>query len=243
MIDLHSHFLPSIDDGPGSLEESLILAGMAVENGIELSIMTPHIHPGRYENQKKNIEQAVDRFRLALKENNISLKLGAAAEVRIGPEILTMVQEDAISFLGEMDGYKILLLEFPHDTIPVGSENLVDWLLKRKIRPMIAHPERNREIMRDLTKIIPYVTRGCLLQITAASIANRFSEQATIRAKEMLEQDWVHIIATDAHDVQHRPPDLASGRDAAAKIVGIDEANKLVVDNPGNIVGASPSAQ
>ncbi len=243
MIDCHCHFLPGIDDGPASLDESLLLAKMAVDNGIKLSIMTPHIHPGRYRNQKENIEQAVADFQTELKKNNIPLKLGAAAEVRIGPEILTMVQEGGIPFLGELDGYKILLLEFPHETIPVGSENLVGWLLKRKIRPMIVHPERNKEVMRDLSKITPYVRQGCLLQITAASIVNRFGKQAGIRAKEMLEEGWVSIIATDAHNLQYRPPDLAAGRDAAAKIIGIDQANKLVVDNPGNIVGASPSAR
>ena len=237
MYDLHSHFLPSIDDGPTTLEESLMLAKLAVANGIKLSVMTPHIHPGRYLNQKQNIEQAVADFRQALKENSIPLELRAAAEVRIGPEILTMVEQDAIPYLGELDGYKILLLEFPHEMIPVGSENLVDWLLKRKIRPMIAHPERNKDVMRDLNKLLPYVTRGCLLQITAASIANRFGEQAYTRAKEMLENDWVSIIATDAHNTQHRPPDLAAGRDAAAEIVGAEQANKLVVDNPGKILG------
>ena len=236
MYDLHSHFLPSIDDGPTTLDESLQLARLAVANGIKLSVMTPHIHPGRYLNQKQNIEQAVADFRQALRENNIPLELRAAAEVRIGPEILTMVQEEAIPFLGELDGYKIMLLEFPHENIPVGSENLIDWLLKRNIRPMIAHPERNKDIMRDITKIHPYVSRGCLLQITAASIANKFGEQAYNRAKEMLENDWVSIIATDAHNTQHRPPDLAAGRDAAAEIVGAEQANKLVTENPQNII-------
>ena len=239
MIDLHSHFLPSIDDGPTSLNESLMLARMAVANGIELSVMTPHIHPGRYLNQKQNIEQAVDDFRLELEKNDIPLELRAAAEVRIGPEILTMVQQEAIPFLGELEGYRIMLLEFPHDMIPVGSENLVDWLLKRNIRPMIAHPERNKDVMRDLSKIVPYVIRGCLLQITAASISNQFGDMAYIRSKEMLEQDWVHIIASDAHNRQHRPPDLAAGRYAAEKIVGAEQAKMLVEDNPAEIVNGN----
>jgi protein-tyrosine phosphatase len=94
--------------------------------------------------------------------------------------------------------------------------------------------------MRDLLKIMPYVSRGCLLQITAASIANRFGDLAFIRAKEMLEQDWVHIIATDAHNRQHRPPDLAAGRYAAEKIVGEEQARRLVVDNPKEIIETTP---
>jgi protein-tyrosine phosphatase len=93
--------------------------------------------------------------------------------------------------------------------------------------------------MRDLSKIVPYVIRGCLLQITAASIANQFGDMAYIRSKEMLEQDWVHIIATDAHNRQHRPPDLAAGRYAAEKIVGEEQARKLVVENPAEIVNGN----
>ena len=232
MLDCHCHFLPNIDDGPSTLSESLQLAQMAEENGITHSVLTPHIHPGRYRNQRKNIERAVKIYSNALKENDIGLKVSASAEVRICPEILEMVESDSIPFLGELDGYKIILLEFPHECIPVGSENLVDWLMKRNIRPMIAHPERNKDVMRDLNKIIPFINRGCLLQITADSIANKFGEHAHARAEELLERGWVHIIATDAHNVKHRFPDLASGRDAAAKIIGADEANKLVVDNP-----------
>ena len=237
MLDCHCHFLPNIDDGPSTLSESLKLAQMAEENGITHSVLTPHIHPGRYSNQRKNIDRAIKNFSSTLVENDIGLKVSGAAEVRICPEILPMVESDSIPFLGELDGYKIILLEFPHDCIPVGSENLVDWLMKRNIRPMIAHPERNKDVMRDINKIIPFINRDCLLQITADSIANKFGEQAHARSVDLLERGWVHIIATDAHNVKYRYPDLAAGRDAAAKIIGEEEANKLVEDNPKEMLG------
>ena len=71
MIDLHCHFLPNIDDGPKSLEESLDLARFALDNGITKSVMTPHIHPGRYENTRLDIQVAVQKFEVALARQGI----------------------------------------------------------------------------------------------------------------------------------------------------------------------------
>ena len=232
MIDLHCHFLPNIDDGPKSLEESLDLARFALDNGITKSVMTPHIHPGRYENTRLDIQVAVQKFEVALARQGIPLNLSVGAEVRIGADTIYMVAQEEIPFLGELGGYKILLLEFPHETIPIGSLNLVQWLMAKEIRPMIAHPERNKDVMRDLSKIEPFINEGCLMQLTAASIAGNFGKQAEMVSRNMLEKDWVYAIATDAHNIDHRPPDLAAGRDAAAEIVGLEKANLFVNDHP-----------
>ena len=167
MIDLHCHLLPNIDDGPKSLEEALTLAELAAKNGIIRAIATPHIHPGRYENDRINIQDAYARFSRELKERGIPLLLGFSAEVRMGPEIIPMIERNEIPFLGSIDGYKVMLLEFPHSHIPIGSEKLVNWLLARKIRPMIAHPERNKEIVRNPEKASVLIRKGCMLQVTA----------------------------------------------------------------------------
>ena len=236
MIDLHSHFLPKVDDGPDTLEQSLDLARFAVENGITHSVLTPHIHPGRYDNERLEIEIGVDKLQVALNRQGIPLDLSAGAEVRISAETIYMVAQEQIPFLGELGGYKILLLEFPHDTIPVGSINLVQWLMAKDIRPLIAHPERNKDVMRDIEKITPFLEEGCLLQLTAASVAGNFGKEAETIARHMLENDWVYEIATDAHNIEHRPPDLAAGRDAAAELVGMEKAMQLVEEHPRHIL-------
>ena len=232
MIDLHCHFLPSIDDGPTTLEESLDLARYAVENGITHSVLTPHVHPGRHDNRRIDIEQAVKKLEVSLGRQGIPLDLSVGAEVRIGADTIYMVAQEEIPFMGNYGGYKVLLLEFPHDTIPVGSLNLVQWLMAKEIRPMIAHPERNKDVMRDINKIIPFIKEGCLLQLTAGSVAGSFGKPAQDISRQMLENDWVFALATDAHNMNHRPPDLATGRDAAAEIVGMEKATALVNDNP-----------
>ncbi len=237
MIDMHCHLLPGIDDGAKSLAEALEMARAAVSNGISRAVMTPHLHPGRYENTRSSIERPLQAFRAALREAGIPLKITVAAEVRLSPEILSLIDQDELPFLGEMDGYRVMLLEFPHNHIPHGAGNLVSRLLDRNIRPIIAHPERNKDVIRDLTKIEPFIEMGCLLQLTASAVAGRFGEGAHLRARQLLERGVVTALATDAHNLKARRPELREGMQAAAEIVGGRAAHDLVFKRPLAIVG------
>jgi len=237
MFDLHCHLLPGIDDGPATMEQAIELARLAVSNGITHSVVTPHIHAGRWENELDTIQPVFERFKLALSEQNIPLQLGMASEVRIGAEILSMIPDRRIPMLGHYDGRQVMLLELPHSHIPPGTDKIIAWLLKQNILPMIAHPERNKDIIRKLNKIDPLVKLGCLFQVTAGSVMGNFGDKAEKRARQLLEMGVVTILATDAHNSTKRPPDLRGGRDAAAAIVGLEEANRMTHQTPMTILG------
>jgi protein-tyrosine phosphatase len=241
MIDLHCHLLPGIDDGANTLDQALAMAGASVDNGIRYAVMTPHLHPGRYENTRSVIQPCVDEFRTALQDAGIPLKIGMAAEVRVAPEILVLLERDEVPFLGEMDGYRILLLELPHTHIPPGIEKFVDLLMQEKIRPLIAHPERNRDVISRLSKIEPLTERGCLLQITAASLVGIFGKGPLLRARELLHDDACKVLATDAHNLDARRPLLKEGLAAASEILGKEAAHDLVHRNPLAILGLADS--
>lgn len=232
MIDLHCHFLPGIDDGAPTLVEGLAMAQAAADDGTVFSVMTPHINPGCYENTRTSIEQAFKTFRTALRKARIPLHIGMAAEVRLSPDIDTLLGQDEVPFLGEMDGYKILLLEFPHTHIPLGADKFVERLMKRRIRPLIAHPERNQDVMRDLSKIEPFVAMGCYLQITAGAVTGQFGRTPQLRARQLLEFDVFKILASDAHNLTGRRPGLRKGMEAAAQVIGEQAARDLVHKNP-----------
>lgn len=238
MIDLHCHLLPGIDDGPASLDEALLLARLAVSNGITHAVVTPHVHPRRYDNSRSSIARAVAAFRTALHEARIPLHLGFAGEVRLCAEVIELVERGEIPFYGEYKGFSVMLLEFPHGLIPPGSDKLVRWLLDRRILPMIAHPERNKDVMRKQDKLLPFLEMGCLLQVTAGAVAGDFGEPARVRAIDLLESGNVTVLASDGHNSKHRPPRLDHGRDAAAAVVGEALARALVVDRPGRLVAA-----
>jgi protein-tyrosine phosphatase len=235
MIDLHNHLIPAIDDGAPDMPTALAMARLAVKNGISHMVCTPHIHPGRYENNAANIRRACAAFAAALAEAGIPLRVSAAAEVRFGSELLTGVLDGSIPFLGEWRGRKVLLLEFPHGEMPFGAERMTQWLLDKGIVPLLAHPERNKGLLQRPSRLKPFIQQGCLLQLTAASVAGQFGEPARRLASVLLEQGVVDILASDAHNLRHRPPELFPGLEQAARFIGARSAERLVIGTPWKI--------
>jgi len=236
MYDLHCHLLPGIDDGPDTLDEALEMARLAVAEGVRKAIVTPHLHVGRWDNDRASIEAAAGAYRRALNTAGIALQIGFAAEVRCDYDIIPYIEAERVPFLGSFEGERVMLLEFPHGHVPVGGEKLVAWLRGRGIRPMIAHPERNKDIMHDPAKLKPYVDAGCLMQLTADAVAGGFGPICQSRALELLERGWVTIIASDAHDTKVRPPRLKPGAARAAQLIGEQAALDLVETTPRRIV-------
>ena len=241
MIDLHCHYLPGIDDGAQTLEESLELARAAVAAGIRTAVMTPHVHPGRYENNVSSIGKLCAAFQRVLDHREIPLDIRAGGEVRISADVMAMVEEGEIPFLGELDGYRIMLLEFPHSHLILGADKLINWLLARRIRPLIAHPERNKDVMKNVDKIEPFVKMGCLLQLTGASLLGQFGKPAQQCAVKLIDRQWATVVATDAHNLRHRPPNLNLAFDALAKIGGDLFARELTSEAPGRLIARNPS--
>jgi protein-tyrosine phosphatase len=237
VIDLHNHFLAGIDDGAQTLAESLALARAAVETGVRLAVVTPHVHPGRYENNRSSITRAYEAYVQELSAHRIPLEVRMAGEVRISDDVMRMIEQDEIPYLGSCDGYRTLLLEFPPAQLMVGGANLVQWLIARRIRPVIAHPERNKEIVRDMEKLRPFLAAGCLLQITAGSLVGRFGKDVQRCAVALVENEWVTAVASDAHDIEHRPPSLNVARAALAALGGMALAVDLTERGPASILG------
>jgi protein-tyrosine phosphatase len=236
MIDLHCHLLHGIDDGPDTLEKSLELCRIAVADGITRAIVTPHIHPGRWENTRTSIAQACSSLQRTLEQHDIPLRLGFAGEVRLTDRIMQQVADDDIPFFGEVGGYRVMLLEFPHSHLIPGGEKLAEWLLDHGIRPMIAHPERNKQVVKDASQLQPFIDSGCWLQLTAGSVVGHFGQRSQFIAHQLLENDEVMVIASDGHNARARPPVLSQAFDYIARNYGRERAQRLMLDTPTAIV-------
>ncbi|MBL4775774.1 MAG: capsular biosynthesis protein [Mariprofundus sp.] len=239
MLDMHCHLLPGIDDGPSTLDQSICLAKHAVAHGITHAVLTPHIQPGRYNNDVQSIARVGRVFKAALESNAIPLQIALAAEVRLCAELVGMVQQENFHEIcvGQLGGDRILLLEFPHSHLPPGSEQLVQHLLGHNIRPMIAHPERNKTMHHSPDRLAAFISMGCLVQLTAGSVVGDFGIKSQKCAQYFLKQGWVNVLATDAHNLNSRPPELLEGVAAAANIIGKDAADKLVNASAFEIAG------
>lgn len=237
MIDLHCHFLPGVDDGPDTLDQALALARAAVADGITHSVLTSHVDPERYTNQRSNLRIAHAQFSQELDTAGINLQVRLGGEARLCPELIDLLAEDQVPFLGTVDGWRILLLEFPHQMIPVGSNRFIYSLLKLKIRPLIAHPERNKAVMAQPGRIQEFTDAGCWLQLTAGSLSGRFGQTIQNVAFDLIEEGHHCIAATDAHNLTSRPPLLSEGRNVLRHRYGDAVANSMVVERPGQIFG------
>ena len=233
MIDLHCHILPGIDDGAPDVSVSLAMARAYVADGVSTVACTPHIMPGLYDNAGPQILQAVAELQVELDRESIPLRLVAGADIHIVPGLAAGVQSGRLPALG---GSRYILIELPHHVAPLRTENLFFDLLVAGYVPILTHPERLSWIGSHYAMIERMVCSGALMQITAGSLAGAFGQSARYWAERMLDEERVHVIASDAHDVTRRPPDLARGRDLAARRVGPGEALHLVLTRPHGIL-------
>lgn len=233
MLDLHCHILPGIDDGAVDLDMALRMARMAVEDGIATVACTPHIYPGLYENDAAGIRAAVASLQAELDQRAIPLRLLNGADVHLEPDLAGGIAAGRIPTLA---GSRYLLLEPPHHVAPPRFEESVFELLVAGYVPVITHPERLSWIEHHYEIFGRLVQGGTWMQVTAGSVTGRFGRRPKYWAERMLDEGLVHILATDAHHPERRPPLLAEGRDAAAARVGEAEAMALVSTRPQAIV-------
>jgi protein-tyrosine phosphatase len=234
MIDLHCHILPGIDDGAADLSTSLTMARAFVADGVTIVACTPHILPGLYHNTGPQIRQAVAALQLELDQEGIPLELITGADVHVVPDFVAGLRDGRLLTLGDT---RYVLVEPPHHTAPARLEDMFFGLLVAGYVPILTHPERLSWINAHYDVMQRLVAGGVWMQITAGSLTGSFGRQPLYWAERMLDEGCVHILATDAHDTKRRPPILGTGRDLAAKRVGDNEAEHLVLTRPRGIVG------
>jgi protein-tyrosine phosphatase len=236
MIDLHCHYLPGVDDGAPDLETGLALVRAAAANGIRTAVLTPHVYAGRWDNTRASLRPVFRAFRDAVRAAGIPVELHLGAEAHLLPQTLDLFAAADLPLLGGWGDMQVLLLELPDGAIPVGAMKAVEVLMRRGAVPMIAHPERNKDVMRTLSKLEPFVQAGCLIQLTAASVCGWFGDPAYRTAQAILERGWATVVATDSHNLVYRPPVLAQARQLIRTKYGDDIAELLTDTHPALIV-------
>jgi protein-tyrosine phosphatase len=237
VIDLHSHILPGLDDGAKTLQESIEMGLIGFKDGIRTVVATPHTLNGVYQNDRSTILAKVQELNSAIKQlgvqetqSVISLVVLPGADVHFTEDLLNQLESGNAITTGDYGKY--LLLEFPVQGIPYGVEEVLFQLMIRGITPIISHPERNLEITLKPQRYFEMIKVGCFGQVTAMSLTGGFGGDVKRVAEKLLKARLVHIIASDAHSQNSRPPILSSAVRAAARIVGEEEAHKMVTEYP-----------
>lgn len=232
MIDVHHHLLYGLDDGPDSIETSVAMARMAHEDGITHVVCTPHAS-NRYPFQPDEITSRLDRLRAELAAVEVNLTLGQGCDFHMTWENIQDAKANPQKY--SINGKRYLLIELSDQVIPVGISECFVELQLAGMTPILTHPERNPAIQRNPDRIKPWLANGLLVQVTAGALIGRFGNTARNLAHRLMEDRWVHIIATDAHDIKSRPPRMREAYDLIAATWGEDTANRLCIANPRSV--------
>ncbi len=206
MIDLHSHVLPGIDDGPETIEGSVALVRAAQAVGVRTMLATPHVS-WHYQNEAATIERLTGELNARLAREGIAVEIRAGAEVAMTRAAEIGSQELERLHLG---GGPWLLLEPPFTPVASGLDGIVATLQGAGHRVLLAHPERCPALHREPRMVETLVRGGALTSITAGSLVGRFGSQVRRFARQLVEQGLVHNVASDAHDALRRPPGIAA---------------------------------
>jgi protein-tyrosine phosphatase len=228
-IDLHNHILPGIDDGSKQIEESLEMAKIAIDDGIEVLVCTPHIFPGVYHNDTAIIRRAVNKLQRTLDEAGLSLRLMIGADAHVSPNLLEDLQSGVVP---SINGGRYFLLEPPHVGFPTYLKAEVKRYLAAGYVPVLTHPERLDWARKHYALFKELVDMGCWMQITAGSLTGFFGAGVKQLTERCLLDGLVHVVATDAHSSSCRKPELKAAFARAVKLVGHEEAQALFEVRP-----------
>ena len=213
MVDLHTHILPGVDDGPRDLRGSLAMAEVAVHGGTRTLVATPHVradHPGvRPEEIAGRAREVED----ALRERGIALRVLPGGEVDLDAAEALGDDELRLASLGGAGRY--LLVETPYAALPADYEDRLAALAARGFDLVVAHPERNRTLQDDPERL-GALAGDVLVQLTAGSLAEGRGGPATL-ATLALREGWATVLASDSHSATWRAPNLNVGALTARK--------------------------
>ncbi|KGR73968.1 capsular biosynthesis protein [Ureibacillus sinduriensis BLB-1 = JCM 15800] len=208
MIDMHSHILWKVDDGPSTKEESLALLEQAAKEGITDVISTSHSQHPQYDADYGVVLEKITELQKELNRRQIPIVLHSGHEVRLTEKLVTAIQEGRIHLLADS---KYLLLELPSSHIPNYTKKMIHALLMEGITPIIAHPERNKGVAEKPERLERLIREGALAQITAGSLAGHFGKSVQQLSLNLVRANLVHTYGSDVHNQTTRPLLFESG--------------------------------
>src|SRR5437868_8251266 len=214
MIDTHLHILPCIDDGPETMEESIALARVLVQEGIHTAIATPHFNDQFPQRSAAEVQVLVHELQQVLDRQGIPLRLFAGHEALIKPGLIEDIQAGRLATL---NGSRYLLLELWNNSWIPETERVIFELRAFGVVPIIAHPERYRPIQQDPGRLGSLLRQGALAQLTASSFMGIWGNTVRRTAETLLKKRLIHCIATDAHGLRKRPTGVNRSLQCVAK--------------------------
>jgi len=239
MIDIHCHALPGVDDGAASMEVALEMLAGARAEGTTAVVLTPHVQPADGPERDCLHREAYVELRRAAAQAGLELDLHLGAEVAFRFGLADVAKWPSVGLAGT----RFVLVDLAPGPLSPGLEQGFFELRSSGRRPILAHPERQRQLARQPERLERLRQQEVLVQVDAASFTGRFGRRARAAAEMLLQRGWVDYVASDGHDLAKRPMGLAAVQRQLTALAGEGEARRLLADNPQRLLrGEEPQA-
>lgn len=233
MVDIHTHVLPRIDDGPEKLEDSIDLIKTLVDSGVTDIVSTSHYYSESisFDSFIGRRARRLDEVRQAIKEHNIPVNIISGAEVNISKLLLNLDSLKDLCF----ENTNRILLEIPHNE--TNLEKALDLIEKiisyYNVVPIVAHVERYSFFSKKIKNLNYLKEMGCTLQVDAHCLFERFGQKRFVL--KAIDEGLVDVVASDCHDTNTRPPNLADAYAVISKKLG-DGVVQTLKDNAAQLI-------
>lgn len=232
-VDIHTHILPDVDDGPKDVLEAIELARMAWEDGTRVLFLTPHYRGAYKKNTPAWLRECLSLFRQMLQQSLPQMRLYLGNEAHYETQLPQLLESGRVLPLGDSH---YVLLEFPYNALRSQILEGTSETLRSGFTPVIAHAERYDIFRRDAGLVDVVTDMGALIQLNAQSVMGDQGYAVKRYCHRLLKQRKVHFIASDAHDVKRRPPLLQKCWRHVCSKYSQEYADTLFRDNAQNIL-------
>ena len=235
MYDIHCHILPGIDDGSGSIVDSVEMAMLAAGSGVKGIIATPHCNiPGMYENfWSSEFDSGIEKLNCELQKRKIPLTVYPGQEVFARGDILARLKKGELITLNNSD---YVLVEFDFGTPEHTAYQTVQQLVAEGYKPIVAHPERYGFSYENPDSIDKLRISGALIQLNGDSIRGNLGYRPMQVSKLILADRMADFVASDAHSQYSRTPDMSGAHEIVCSYFSYDYADMIFNDNPLKVI-------
>ncbi len=236
MIDIHTHILPGLDDGPDCLANSLKYVKIAYDEGITTICATPHAMDAVYQCTPIQILFKCFLLTQELEKKDIPVCIRPGSEIRLTHDIISLYDKGSLMTLNNLR--KHILLELPPVFIMKGVSNIITQLADRGIKVIIAHPERNATIIKNMSIVTDLISAGALMQVTATSLTGGFGKRIMKISEKMLLNNTVTFISSDFHP--GRQFMMQDAYDKTREMTNTKTTERIFLHNPEKILSFTP---
>ena len=226
MIDIHTHILPGVDDGPSDIEESLRIIEKEIKDGIGTIVLTPHIRDDSDWNKIDKIKETFSLFQKECVVRGLDVQLVLGAELSLTPTLPERLKDNLSVIINGKGRY--VLVELPFYQLPIYTEDVFFRIMMGRVIPIVAHPERCIYLNGKDEVLKKWVDNGIKIQVNTGSLNGQYGMKVKRFAKKLFKNGLVHFLGSDVHSINNRFSSFTKAVEVASRTNSLNSTFLLI---------------